>query len=87
MRLFLAGRCPMSNKYQPEVHDFDQDRGDYIHSDIIINELEYLIESNQKMSKHVGNMENGTDLIHQGWVECAECLLAYINRIITARNK
>ena len=58
---------------------------EYIHKDVIINELKYLIDSNKDMTKEYVECPDSTDKILQGWVECAEFLIDYIEEVPDAK--
>ena len=55
--------------------------GEYIQTEVIINELKYLIDSNKDVAKEYVECEDGTNLILQGWVECSEFLIDYIKEV------
>tara|TARA_R100000234_G_scaffold555_1_gene441 strand:+ start:540 stop:743 length:204 start_codon:yes stop_codon:yes gene_type:complete len=52
-----------------------------IDTDIIINELKYLINSNKDMMKEYVECPDGTDKKLQGWVDCCKFLIDYIKEI------
>ena len=54
---------------------------EYIHTDVIINELKYLIDANKDVAKEYAECTDGTDKILQGWVECSEFLIDYIKEM------